>query len=172
MTRYLYPGETGVQAGVLQDLDAYLAPDSAFAVWTDDQAGVNVSTLMRARDGTTVIPLVSDSTGNYPALRGPDDVNARVLWRDTGASIRYPMYPVDAIAANLNATSLDPVLARLDALEAGTGGGTADLAGYAVLIRGATSLRINPATGLALPAGTAVIWVAERRPDRIIDGDV
>lgn len=101
MVRYFFPGETMIRAhepGI--DLDAYLAPATSFTVWTEPSSGVDVSAEMRAGDGVTVVPLVSDSSGNRPHLRGPDGEKGP-LWCDTGVGQRFAMYSSDAIAEKL-----------------------------------------------------------------------
>jgi hypothetical protein len=118
MTRHLFDGGELV----IDSSTGETANNAPFTVWTDRVGGTDVTSDMRAPDGVTAATVTSDSDGEIPYLRGPDDM--MVLFRDMGTDTRTPWYSSEAFADVLN--NFGALQAAVALLEASGGTGVAD----------------------------------------------
>ncbi len=110
MARYLY---SGTFAQFATGLPAAGVP---FTVWTDIQAGSNVTGQLVGVDGVSAYSAVTSGQGNVLPFRGPDGY-ASALFVSTGGEIRYAL---------TSPTSFDDLKARVDAIISNPGGGITD----------------------------------------------
>jgi hypothetical protein len=131
MPRRLFEPQLGLRVSANGGLEP--AAGSSFRVFTDFQAGVEVTDL-KGSDGVSDLPkdingaqFAMDSNGNVPYFRGPDTGTGAgetvLLFIDTGIGLRYPVLAVDALREAVQA--LGTVQAYIAANPSGgsTGGG-------------------------------------------------
>jgi hypothetical protein len=94
MVRYLFDGGEAVI-----DTAGNTQANYGFTVWTDRTGGTNVTADMMAPDGVTPATVETDSDGEVPYLRGPEE--ARLLYRDMGTDTRTPWYSAEAVGQAL-----------------------------------------------------------------------
>jgi hypothetical protein len=111
MPRRLFEPQLGLRASANGGLEP--AAGSSFRVFTDFQAGVEVTDL-KGSDGVSDLPkdingaqFAMDSNGNVPYFRGPDTgtgaSETTLLFIDTGVGLRYPVVAVDALKESISA---------------------------------------------------------------------
>lgn len=136
MPRHIFPG------------DLHLLPsggpavNTAFTVWTERVSGALITDMLAA-DGVSAASLTTDNNGLRAALYGPN--NVEVIYVDTGAAIRFPVYADDSLRATLDETFLTALTNRVATLESGGGvstGGGGSLSTYGQV----SSLSDYPAT--------------------------
>ena len=132
MPRHFFPGD------LMVDLNGNPAPGAPFTWWSEKTGGSQYTDVVGA-DGVSTIALVAGPDGNRPDMWGPN--NVEVMYCETGASIRYPVYADDVLRSTLDEaflvdlqtqitnlqtqnTNLQAQLTALQAQVAAGGGGT------------------------------------------------
>jgi hypothetical protein len=130
MARHLFPGDT------VWLLFGVVAAGLPFKFFDDLVAGNEITDVVGI-DGQSAVELVTDQQGNRPTVRGPDSATdgsgavipaMSVLFCDTGADQRFPVYAVDETEYVLDnfrrvAVQLAELQSLIDAGGVGTGGG-------------------------------------------------
>lgn len=116
MARHLFPGDLHLLP------DGNPAANTAFTWWTEPESGTQLTDVL-ASDGVSTIPFTTDSDGLRPYMYGPDGLE--VMFIDTGADIRFPVYAVDVVTDVLDdsptyAATLASLQTQISALQNGT----------------------------------------------------
>lgn len=120
MARHLFPGDTVF----VPDGDDATIGDGIEVTFFDDRNSSTEYTDLVTPDGVTPYAAITDEEGNYQPFLGPDEVV--VMWRETGNSIRYPVFAVDSVTTVLTQfANLQQAVAEVQALidSGGVGGG-------------------------------------------------
>lgn len=153
MARYLFDG-----GEVVIDSAGNTQANYPFTVWTERTGGTNVTADVKAPDGVTSVAVQTDSDGEVPYLRGPDEV--RLLYRDMGTDTRTPWYSAEAIAV---------------AMEGAGGGGLSTVAGLIeALFARPEWVRVFTGSEARPTSSEIVVWVSSGgvAPANATAGDV
>lgn len=110
MPRHLFPGDLHLLP------DGTPAANTSFTLWTDSVSGAQITDVL-ASDSVSAVALTTSADGLRPYIYGPNDVE--VIYVDTGASIRFPVYADDVLKSTLDETFLAGLSNRVTALETG-----------------------------------------------------
>jgi hypothetical protein len=158
---FLVIAGAAVTVGEVEGFETVLAPSRTVRFWNAPSLGTQFTDLLDA-NATPITEVVTDATGGYPQLQGPDGVTA--MWADGSADGSGPRRLV--VATDLAATVL--------ATEAAVAAVQASLAQRRPAILWDQGAGSYPARGSGL-AGVRVQWVGPSAPPigstHAIEGD-